>query len=138
MLDGREFSKVSLSLRCRSISCFTSDADRSCESYSLQKFECNKVSKAQRVAFPLKTCLYVLVALVFVHVGHYKRNGLNQGATNKDHQNVSVRVIANLPTKCFHLSFFFPNYHYSDNHTTQSTGDQYTDTCTSPVSNIKF
>lgn len=54
MLDGREFSKVSLSLRCRSISCFTSDADRSCESYSLQKFECNKVSKAQRVAFPLK------------------------------------------------------------------------------------
>lgn len=78
MLDGREFSKVSLSLRCRSISCFTSDADRSCESYSLQKFECNKVSKAQRVAFPLKTCLYVLVALVFVHVGHYKRNGLNR------------------------------------------------------------
>lgn len=131
MLDGREFSKVSLSLRCRSISCFTSDADRSCESYSLQKFECNKVSKAQRVAFPLKTCLYVLVALVFVNVGHYKKNGLNQGATNKDHQNVSVRVM-------FSSFIFFPNYHYSDNHTTQSTGDQYTDTCTSPVSNIKF
>ena len=37
MLDGKEFSSVSLSFKCRSISCFTSEAERSCESYSLQK-----------------------------------------------------------------------------------------------------
>ena len=36
MLDGREFSRVSLSWRCRSISCFTSAADLSWESYSLK------------------------------------------------------------------------------------------------------
>lgn len=35
MLDGSEFSRVSLSCRCRSISCFTSAADLSWESYSL-------------------------------------------------------------------------------------------------------
>lgn len=36
MLDGREFSRISLSWRCRSISCFTSAADLSWESYSLK------------------------------------------------------------------------------------------------------
>lgn len=36
MLDGREFSRVSLSFKCLSISCFTSDAERSWESYSLK------------------------------------------------------------------------------------------------------
>lgn len=107
MLDGREFSKVSLSLRCRSISCFTSDADRSCESYSLQKFECNKVSKAQRVAFPLKNLSVRFSGPRFRTCRPLQKKWSEPGS-NKDHQNVSVRVIANLPSKCFHLSFFFP------------------------------